>query len=178
MPGTDDKQALILVDIQNDYFPAGSSPLIGADAAAKAACHMLDRAREKLEFIIHVQHVSLRPAASFFLPNTPGVEIHSSVTPWPNEVVIQKHYPNSFRETALLEVLRHRNISRLCFCGMMTHMCIDTTVRAAVDLGFKCSVVADATATKDLTYREVTATAAAVQAAYLAALDGLFAEVI
>jgi nicotinamidase-related amidase len=61
---------------------------------------------------------------------------------------------------------------------MMTHMCIDTTVRAASDLGFACTVVGDATATKDLTHGNVTVPAAHVQAAYLAGLNGLFAKVI
>jgi len=100
------------------------------------------------------------------------------VAPRPGEIIVQKHHPNSFRETSLLSELRSRNISQLQFCGMMTHMCIDTTVRAASDMGFQCTVIGDATATKDLTHVHVTVPAAHVQAAYLAGLDGLFAKVI
>jgi len=91
---------------------------------------------------------------------------------------VQKHHPNSFRETILLDELRSRQISRLFLCGMMTHMCIDTAVRAASDLGFQCIVVGNATATKDLTYGSITVPAAHVQAAFLSALSGLFAKVI
>ena len=77
--------------------------------------------------------------------------------------MVQKHHPNAFRETHLLDELRSRQISRLFFCGMMTHMCIDTTARAASDLGFKCVVVGEATATKDLTHGKITVPAAHVQ---------------
>jgi nicotinamidase-related amidase len=178
MADTHDNQALILVDIQNDYFPGGRNPLVGSEAAAVVAKKMLDKAREKHEPIIHVQHTSLRPNATFFLPGTPGSEIHPLVAPLPDEIVVQKHHPNSFRETPLLDELRSRRLSRLLFCGMMTHMCIDTTVRAASDLGFQCIVVGDATATKDLTYGSITVPAVHVQAAFLAALSGLFAKVI
>ena len=178
MADTHQNQALILVDIQNDYFPGGRNPVVGAEAAATVAKKVLDKAREKHEPIIHVRHTSLRPNATFFLPGTPGAGIHPLVAPLPDEIVVQKHHPNSFRETALLDELRNREISRLFFCGMMTHMCIDTTVRAAADLGFQCIVVGDATATKDLTSGSITVPAAHVQAAFLAALSGLFAKVI
>lgn len=178
MADTHDNQALILIDLQNDYFPGGRNALVGSEAAATVAKKVLDKAREKHEPIVHVQHTSLRPGATFFLPGTPGSEIHPWVAPLPDEIVVQKHHPNSFRETTLLDELRSRQISRLFFCGMMTHMCIDTTVRAAADLGFQCIVVGDATATKDLTFGNLTVPAAHVQAAFLAALSGLFAKVI
>jgi nicotinamidase-related amidase len=171
-------QALILVDFQNDYFPGGRNPVVGAEATATVAQHVLEKARERGETIIHVQHISVRPNATFFLPGTPGVEIHPLVAPLPGEIVLQKNHPNAFRETTLLAELQSRQISRLFICGMMTHMCIDTTVRAASDLGFQCVVVADATATKDLTYGNVTVSAAQVQAAFLSALGGLFAKLI
>ena len=177
MANTHDNQALILIDIQNDYFPGGRNPVVGAEAAAKVAKQVLDEARAKHDPIIHIQHTSLRPNTTFLLPDTPGAEIHALVAPLPDEIVVQKHHPNSFRETTLLDELRSRRVSRLIFCGMMTHMCIDTTVRAAADLGFQCIVVGDATATKDLTYGSVTVPAAHVQAAFLAALSGLFAKV-
>jgi nicotinamidase-related amidase len=178
MADTQNNQALILVDIQNDYFPGGRCPLVGAEAAAATAKKVLDKAREKREPIMHIQHTSLRPNATVLLPDTRGSEIHPLMAPLPDEIVVQKHHPNSFRETALRDELRSRQVSRLYFCGMMTHMCIDTTVRAASDLGFQCIVVGDATATKDLTYGSITVPAAHVQAAFLAALNGLFAKVI
>ena len=85
----------------------------------------------------------------FFLPNTEGVHIHESVRPLREETVIVKHYPNSFRETNLLEQLKRFNIEHVVV-WMMTHMCIDATVRVAFDFGFQCTVIHDACATKDL----------------------------
>ncbi|GHT93174.1 isochorismatase [Betaproteobacteria bacterium] len=85
--------------------------------------------------------------------------------------------PNSFKETPLLEHLRNASISRLLIAGMMTHMCIDTTTRAAADLGFSCSVAHDACATRTLSFNGVQVPAEHVQTAYLAALNGLFAHV-
>ena len=80
------------------------------------ARQVLDKAREKQEPIFHIQHIS-RPGAPFFLPDTPGAEIHPVLAPRPGELVIHKHYPNSFRETTLLEELRKRKISRLYICA-------------------------------------------------------------
>jgi nicotinamidase-related amidase len=178
MADASDAAALIVIDIQKDYFPAGRNPVVGAEAAAKVAQQMLEKFREKHQPIVHVQHISLRPNATFFLPGTPGIEFSPLVAPRTDEIVVQKHYPNSFRETSLLDEVRSRQVTHLFFCGMMTHMCIDTTVRAAFDLGFQSTVFGNATATKDLSHGGITVPAAQVQAAYLAGLSGLFATVI
>ncbi len=132
--------ALLIIDIQNDYFPGGAMELVSAPAAANQAAKLLATFREKARPVIHVQHIAARVGATFFLPNTPGAEIHESVRPGRGEPVFQKHFPNSFRDTRLLEYLRNRDISHLVICGMMTHMCIDTTTRAAADHGFVCSL--------------------------------------
>ena len=170
--------ALLLIDIQNDYFPGGAMEVVGANAAADQAAKMLAAFREKALPVIHIQHIAARPGATFFLPNTAGAEIHPSVQPRAGEPVFQKHFPNSFRETPLLEHLRKENISRLVIAGMMTHMCIDTTTRAAADLGFSCSLAHDACATRALSFNGHQVSAESVQAAYLAALNGLFAKTV
>jgi nicotinamidase-related amidase len=105
------------------------------------------------------------------------VKINKHVEPKENEKVIVKHYPNSFRGTGLLDFLKGKEISELVICGMMTHMCIDTTVRAAFDLGFNSIVIGDACATKDLELDGKKVNAKEVQIAYLAGLNGTFAEV-
>jgi nicotinamidase-related amidase len=169
--------ALLLVDIQNDYFPGGAMEVVGAAAAADRAASLVTAFRQQALSVIHVQHIAARPGATFFLPNTAGAEIHESVCPGPGEAIIQKHFPNSFRETPLLEHLRRLNTSRLVIAGMMTHMCIDTTTRAAADLGFQCSLASDACATRALSFNGVQVPAESVQIAYLAALNGLFAKV-
>jgi len=169
--------ALLLVDIQNDYFPGGAMEVVGAEAAAAQAAALLAGFRARSLPVIQIQHLAARPGATFFLPGTAGAEIHASVAPLAGEPVFIKHFPNSFRETPLLEHLRQTNITRLAIAGMMTHMCIDTTTRAAADLGFACVLCHDACATRALSFNGVAVPAAQVQAAYLAALNGLFAKV-
>lgn len=171
-------QALLLVDLQNDYFPGGAMELVGSREAGLQAEALLLAFRRAARPVIHIQHVSTRPGASFFLPGTEGVRILASLTPIPGEPVFQKYLPNSFRDTPLLDHLRELGITQLAVAGMMTHMCIDTTVRAAFDFGFQCQLAQDACATKDLTRKGVTVPAAQVQTAFLAALDGTFAKVM
>lgn len=172
------KTGLLLVDIQNDYFPGGSMELVAMDAAARTAARVLARFRKDGGSVYHVQHVSTRPGATFFLPGTEGVETHASVAPADGEPVIQKHFPNSFRDTALLETLKKDAIEGLVICGAMSHMCIDATTRAAFDLGFGCTVVSDACATRDLQFEGRTVPAADVHAAFMAALAVPYAAVV
>ena len=176
--GFDMKPALIIVDIQNDYFPGGRMALMGIENAAQNARYALELFRARDLPIFHIQHVSNREGATFFLPETEGVEIHESVIPKNGEHIIQKHFPNSFRDTSLNEQLQDLDVDDVIICGAMTHMCIDTTVRAAFDLGFHCLVVSDACATKNMEYDGVTIKAPQVHASFMAALSGLFAEVI
>lgn len=171
-------QALLLVDIQNDYFPNGAMELVGSPEAGARAGALLQAFRKAGRPIVHIQHLAARAGATFFRPGTQGADLHASVAPLPGEPLFQKHFPNSFRETPLLEHLRERGITQLVIAGMMTHMCIDTTVRAAADLGFQCQLAGDACATRDLARDGVTVPAAQVQTAFLAALDGTFAQVL
>lgn len=170
-------QALLIIDIQNDYFPGGAMELVGSEPAGVQAAKLLQAFRQRGRPVIHIQHVSTRPGAAFFLPDTEGVKIHSSVSPVRGETVLQKHYPNAFRETPLLEHLRTQDITQLVIAGMMTQMCVDSTTRAAADFGFRCVLASDGCATKSLTFGGATVSAEDVQAAFLAALNGLFAKV-
>jgi nicotinamidase-related amidase len=169
--------ALLLIDLQNDYFPGGAMELTGADAAVERAASLLRTFRSRGAPIVHVQHISKRPGATFFLPGTRGAEIHGAVAPAAAEALVVKHFPNSFRETTLLETLRAAGVEQLTIAGMMTHMCVDTTVRAAADLGFKCFLAGDACATRDLQFGSEKVMARDVQLSYLAALSGSFAVV-
>lgn len=170
--------ALLLIDIQNDYFENGSNVLFGSLDAAKNARRMLDEFRRKQWPVVHIQHLSTRPTATFFIPGTFGSEIHAEVQPLASETVIIKHTPNSFRDTHLLDHLRSLSVERLVVCGMMTHMCVDSTVRAARDFGFECSLVGDACATKDLSVNGLQVSAASVQTAFLSALNYFYATVL
>ena len=171
------KPALILIDIQNDYFPGGKMELEGSPEASLQAAKLLAAFRSKGLPLVHIQHVSNRPGASFFLPDSEGVMIHASVAPRAGETVLQKNFPNSFRGTPLLEQLRALGADHLVIAGMMTHMCVDATTRAAFDLGFFCSLAHDACATRALAFGEQRVPAAQVHAAFVAALAGLYAKV-
>ncbi len=111
------KTALLLVDIQNDYFPNGKMELRNPVEASEYANQLLQHFRTNSEPILHIQHVAIKDDAYFFLPNTEGVHIHESVRPLREETVIVKHYPNSFRETNLLEQLKRLNIEHVVVCG-------------------------------------------------------------
>jgi nicotinamidase-related amidase len=171
------KRALLIVDIQNDYFPGGKMELEGSDAASLCAGELLAGFRDCRMPVIHVQHISLRPGATFFLPDTEGARIHANVAPLGHETVIQKHFPNSFRDTRLLEHLRETGIQELVIAGMMTHMCIDATTRAAADLGFGCFLAHDACATRSLTFGDTKVPAAHVHCSFVSALGGAYATV-
>src|SRR5262245_60033275 len=97
----DERSALVIIDIQNDYFPGGAMELEGSDAAGAKAADVVKSFREKQLPVIHVRHLSTRPGSTFFLPGTKGQEIHSSVAPMAGEPVIEKNFPNSFRGTPL-----------------------------------------------------------------------------
>jgi nicotinamidase-related amidase len=169
---------LIVIDLQNDYFPGGAMELVGiADAAANARI-LLNTFRNTKSAVIHVQHISARPGATFFLPETHGAEINETVAPIGKEPVVMKNFPNSFRSTTLLEILKKEKPSQLVICGAMSHMCIDATTRAAFDMGFNCIIAEDACATKDLMFKGRTIKASDVNASFMAALSVPYARVI
>jgi nicotinamidase-related amidase len=170
--------ALILVDLQNDYFPGGSMELIGMDAASANAAQLLGLFREYKWPTFHIQHISIQKGATFFLPDTDGAEIHESIQPVSDDIVVQKHYPNSFRQTDLYEQLSAAAIQHVVICGAMSHMCIDATTRAAADLGFGCMVVHDGCATRNLEFGERTIPAADVHGAFMSALGSAYAKVL
>ena len=172
------KTALLLIDLQNDYFPNGKMELVGIDTASQNAKSLLEHFRSTSQPIIHIQHISTRPTATFFLPDTRGAEIHESVKPIHGETVIKKNSPNSFQKTDLLKTLQNLNTKKLVIAGAMTHMCIDATTRAAKDLDFECTLIHDACATRDLTFNEITVPALQVHTAFLSALSYAYANVI
>ena len=169
---------LLIIDIQVDYFPGGAFPLVDPDEAARHAAEVLARFRDAGLPVVHVQHVIEGPDAPFFVPGTPGVEIHHLVAPSGGEPVIRKAHPNAFLETDLADRLRDLGTGRLVVVGMQTNLCIDATVRAAADAGHTVTVVGDACAAAELTYDGRTVAGPDVHAAFLGALDGNYARVV
>lgn len=169
--------ALLIIDIQNDYFENGTNPLVGSLEASKNAGLVLDWFRKNSLPVVHIQHIATRSDATFFLPNSKGAEIHDNVKPLAAEKVIVKHFPNSFRDTELLNYLKSQNATDLVICGMMTHMCVDATTRAAKDLGFNITLIGDACATKNLEINGQKVAATDVHASFLAALSYFYSSV-
>jgi nicotinamidase-related amidase len=170
--------ALILVDIQNDYFDGGRWTLSKMDQASDNAARVLAHARKTGDMIVHIHHEIPSESAPFFRPGSKGAEIHPKVAPQAGEDVILKHNPNSFLNTRLHDTLASRGISNLVVVGAMSQMCVDATTRAASDLGYEVTVVHDACAARDAEYDGVAVPAAQVHAAFMSALDGTYATVV
>jgi nicotinamidase-related amidase len=162
------KTALLIVDIQNFYFPGDGPGLTGAETASANAKEILEIFREKAQLVVHVRHKSNK-----------GFEIHKNVAPIASEKVITKEEVNSFQGTDLLEYLKSNNISRLVIIGMQTQMCVEAAIRAAHDFGFECIVIHDACATRDVRFMDQTVKAEEVQTCILATItDGGYGKVI
>ncbi len=170
-------RGLLIIDIQRDYFPGGAHPLVEPEAAAAAARRVLDAFRASGEPVIHLKHVS-EPDASFMRPGTDGVEIHPLLEPAGGETVIEKHKPNGFLDTSLADELRSHGVDTVVVAGMMSSMCVDATVRAAVDQGLEATVIEDACAAPDLEFDGTRVPGADVHAAFMAALSQGYARVI
>ena len=157
--------ALLLIDIQEFYFPGGKLPLENPEAASEKAAVVLKLFRDLKLPVIHIQHYG-------------GSPIHANVAPLPGEKVITKQEANAFDRTDLLEYLKSLHVKRLVLCGMQTHMCLEAATRAAYDYDFKCIVIQDACATRALKWGDRIVSAADVQASTLASLDRFYAKVV
>ena len=107
------ERALVIIDIQNDYFPGGKMELEGADAAAAKAARAIAKFRDQRLPLIHVRHLSVRPGSTFFILGTAGAEIHEQVRPRQGEKEIEKNFPNSFRGTDLDQALKESGTKEL-----------------------------------------------------------------
>jgi nicotinamidase-related amidase len=164
------KRALVLIDIQNDYFPGGKWTLSRIESAADNAARLLAAARQSGDLVIHVRHEFPSADAPFFTPGSEGAQIHPKTKNREGEPVILKHHVNSFRETDLKSLLDNNGIEEVVICGAMSHMCVDAGTRAASDHGYKCIVVHDACATRDQEFNGTVIPADQVHAAFMAAL--------
>jgi len=172
------KRALIVIDIQNDYFPGGKWTLSNIDAAADNAARVIAAARAAGELVVHVRHEFPTTDAPFFVPGSEGAKIHEKALPGQGEEVILKHYVNSFRETKLKEILDRNDIKEVVIIGAMSHMCVHGAARAANDFGYGVTVVHDACAARDLEFGGTVVPAAHVHAAFMAALGFAYAKMV
>lgn len=133
------KTTLLIIDVQDFYFPGGKSELVNPQAAADKAAMLLAYFREKGMPVIHIKHESKTQS-----------DIQSTVKPIEGEKIITKREVNSFNGTDLNDYLKSIGVKNLVICGMQTHMCVEGAVRAGYDLGYNITLVHDACATKDL----------------------------
>ncbi|RAI31082.1 cysteine hydrolase family protein [Rhodoplanes serenus] len=168
---------LVVIDAQREYVD-GRLPLVGIDAALDEIGRLLARARRAGTPVIHVVHQS--KGGGPFAPGTRGIEVASPATPAPGEPVLVKGLPNAFASTDLADRLHALHRSSLVLVGFMTHMCVEATARGAVDLGLSPTVVAAATATRDLRHPldGTVVPAAEVHRNALAALADRFATIV
>ncbi|MGO1118840.1 cysteine hydrolase family protein [Rhodovibrionaceae bacterium A322] len=169
--------ALILIDIQNDYFNGGRWPVAKMQEVAANAAKLLQQARQSGQMIVHVRHEIPSDEAPFFRPGSEGAQIHAAVAPQGEEPVILKHHANAFRDTDLKAQLDAAGITDLVICGAMSQMCIDASTRAAADLGYKVVLVEDACGAKEQSFGGRDVAAADVHAAFMAPLGMSYAQV-
>ncbi|MEM7121924.1 MAG: cysteine hydrolase family protein [Pseudomonadota bacterium] len=169
------KTALVIIDLQNDYYPDGKWTLDGIEAASANASKMVEKFRQSDDLIVHVHHNFVEDDAPFFVAGSPGAEIHRDVAPKDGEPQVLKHQVNAFHETDLQDVLGNNGVENLVICGAMSHMCVDAATRAASDLGYTCTVIHDACASRDLEFEGETIPARQAHAAYMSALGFAYA---
>jgi nicotinamidase-related amidase len=157
--GAQKNYALLVIDIQNFYFPGGRSELVEPVRAAEKAAIAIAYARKENNPVIFVQHKSAA-----------GMEINDIVKPVAGEAVYVKEEVNSFMGTGLTEHIKDLGIDTLVICGMQTHMCVEAAVRAAHDFGYYVILLHDACATRNLKFGDREVSAADVHASTLAAM--------
>ncbi len=162
------KTALLIIDIQNFYFPGDGPGLENVEQASMVAKDILRTFRDNNQLVVHVRHKA-----------NEGFDIHNNVEPTEEEKVITKEEINSFNKTDLLKYLNTNEVDRLVIIGMQTHMCLEAATRAAYDYGFECIVIHDACATRDMKFGEKVIKADDVHASTLATIvAGGYAKVI
>jgi nicotinamidase-related amidase len=166
-PAADKVMALLIIDIQDFYFPGGAMPLVGPEAASVNAARILEKFRTEGRLVVHVGH-NAKDKMGF----------HEAVAPISGEKIFYKDEVSAFNGTDLLSYLKEQKVQRLVIVGMQTHMCVEAAVRAAYDLGFECVLVGDACATRNLKYKDREVSAECVQDATLSALDRTYATVV
>lgn len=146
-PSRFSESAVVIIDAQNEYV-TGKLPLSGVEAALDTIAILLKAARAAGAPVIHVQHKG-RPGG-LFDPGADAFKLAPQAASEAGEAIVEKPLPNAFAQTGLQDELAKTGRKQLIVAGFQTHMCISSTVRAALDLGYRTTVVADAAATRDL----------------------------
>lgn len=165
---------MVIIDVQNYYFYDGPGRLYEPEKAEAEIKKVLDYFRATGQPVIFIQHLFNNDGYSQSKEEL--IAVHEGIAPIPGEYIVQKSYPNSFRETTLGQILKYVGVDSVVMTGMMSHMCVDTTVRAAFDLGYQVDLITDGCTTKDLVFGDVIIPAVTAHNAYMAALGSNFAN--
>ncbi|PSJ47418.1 isochorismatase [Zobellella endophytica] len=134
--------ALIVIDIQNDYFPGGAFTLENAEAACQAAVEAIEQARRDGWLVVGVQHLN-PPLASALGSGTKGADLHPAIAAALGDApVIPKHQADSFFDTGLEPILRDADITDIYLTGMMTQHCVTHTALSPQAQGMRVHIIA------------------------------------
>ncbi|KAF1797166.1 Isochorismatase-like protein [Mucor lusitanicus] len=173
-------EALIVVDVQNDYFPDGKLPTCKPVETAEACAKLIEKFRQEGKEVVFIKHIvkeEQEKSFPFFIKGTHGVEIHDTVKPLPTEKVISKNEVSSFAGTSLKEYLTSKGVKKLVVVGMMIHNCVNATVYSGVEEGFRCIVVEEAVNTMDQPYDGELVKAQDIKKAFLVGIQFAFSKV-
>ncbi|HRJ62257.1 MAG TPA: cysteine hydrolase family protein [Azospirillaceae bacterium] len=165
-------KVLLIVDLQDEYFPGGCLPLPHIAPAAENVARLLTYFREAKAPVVHVMHDSGAKDGAFS-QSSKSWRLHHPAEPQSGENVIVKNHPNAFRLSWLHTTLQAMNVTELVIVGAQTQLCIDSTARSAIDFGYPTTVVVDACAAGDLEWNGERIPAEQVQRTFLAALDAI-----
>ena len=172
-----EETALVVVDIQNDYFPGGKMPLPDMEAITARSVKVLSRFREKQLPVIHVQHIFQTDEAPFFTPDGKGKDIHPDVLPLDGEAHHVKSGLNAFVDTTLEDTLVKLGVRKLVFVGAMAHMCVEAAATTSSNKGYETVVLADCVTSPEVGYQGCEVSSEGVHAAAMAALDMGYSQV-
>lgn len=178
LPSRPDDAVLLLIDGQLEYT-IGRLPLVDIDSAVDEGARLLDFARTRRMPVIHAIHHSRR-GAPVFDPEGAFVGFIPAWAAREGETVLVKNLPNAFANTSLAARIAATGRREIVIAGFATHMCISASARAALDHGLRTTIVANATATRDLPHPLGAGIlpASTVHAATLAALSDRFSIVV
>lgn len=140
------KRALLVIDVQNEYF-TGKLPVSYPPGSLPKILSAMDAARAAGVPVVVIQHAAPQPDSTVFRKGSREWELHPDVAARPRDVLIPKSLPGSFTGTELEAWLRARGVDAVTIAGYMTQMCCDTTARQAMHLGFGVEFLSDATGT-------------------------------
>ena len=172
------KRALLVIDVQNEYFAGGQLPITHPHGHLENVLRVMDAATDAEVPIVVVQHAFPQPEMPFFQRGTPGWELHPEVSSRPRDLLVEKNLPGSFTGTDLEAWLRERGLDTVTIAGYMTHMCCDTTARQAAHRGLKVEFLSDATGTLPVANSAGAVTAEELHRSILCAQQMMISEVL